>query len=471
MKLIDFSSAKILIIGDIMLDRYYFGNVSRISPEAPVPVVAVEKDIYTLGGAGNVANNISNLNAYCKILSTASEDISGRNLKNLLKNINCDYFFVDNGVPTTTKLRVIGEKQQIVRVDFEEVRQLSPKATDIYKENILKEIEQYNSVVISDYGKGVCTEEMCNFIITQSKKYNIPVIIDPKGSDWTKYYGATIVTPNVKELSEVAGISIKNNDYDIISVGREIREKYNIKYLVVTRSEKGITIISNNEYKHIPTTAMEVFDVSGAGDTVVATMASALGAGYNLEETVELANSAAGVVVGKVGTAPILIDELRFAMNCTTHSKIIPYDKINLVIEKERLKGKKIIFTNGCFDIIHRGHVDYLIKAKALGDTLILGLNSDSSVKRLKGETRPINNEYDRAFILSALEAIDYITIFTDDTPLELIKIIKPDVLVKGGDYKANEVVGREHAKSVEIIKFIDGYSTTNTINKMKGDN
>lgn len=471
MKLIDFSSAKILIIGDIMLDRYYFGNVSRISPEAPVPVVAVEKDIYTLGGAGNVANNISNLNAYCKILSTASEDISGRNLKNLLKNINCDYFFVDNNVPTTTKLRVIGEKQQIVRVDFEEVRQLSPKATDVYKENILKEIEQYNSIVISDYGKGVCTEEMCNFIITQSKKYNIPVIIDPKGSDWTKYYGATIVTPNVKELSEVAGISIKNNDYDIISVGREIREKYNIKYLVVTRSEKGITIISNNEYKHIPTTAMEVFDVSGAGDTVVATMASALGAGYNLEETVELANSAAGVVVGKVGTAPILIDELRFAMNCTIHSKIIPYDKINLVIEKERLKGKKIIFTNGCFDIIHRGHVDYLIKAKALGDTLILGLNSDSSVKRLKGETRPINNEYDRAFILSALEAIDYITIFTDDTPLELIKIIKPDVLVKGGDYKANEVVGREHAKSVEIIKFIDGYSTTNTINKMKGDN
>lgn len=470
MKLIDFSESKVLVIGDIMLDRYYFGSVSRISPEAPVPVVAVEKDIFTLGGAGNVANNILTLQANCKILATASNDSSGNKLKDLLNNIKSDYIFIDNNVPTTTKLRIIGEKQQIVRVDFESVKPLSPKSTDVYKEYIKNEIKNYKSIVISDYGKGVCTEEVCSFIINQSKLNNIPVIIDPKGSDWSKYKGATIVTPNLKELIEVAGKHITNTDYDVISIGREIREKYDIKFLVVTRSEKGITIISCNEYKHIPTTAMEVFDVSGAGDTVVATMAVALGSGYSIEESVELANSAAGVVVGKVGTAPILIDELRFAMNCLKHSKIIPFNKINLLVDKEKLKGKKIIFTNGCFDILHKGHVDYLNKAKGLGDILILGLNSDNSVKRLKGDSRPINNEDDRAFILSSLEAIDYVTIFEDDTPLELIKIVQPDILVKGGDYSAEEVVGREYAKSVEIIKFVDGYSTTNTIKKLKGD-
>ncbi len=471
MKSMDFSKARVFVIGDIMLDRYYYGGVSRISPEAPVPVVAVESDIFTLGGAGNVANNIAGLKAECRIFASAAGDSSGRKLRSLLDGINTQYFFIDTGAPTTTKLRIVGEKQQIVRVDFEEIRPVSPSSADSFKNEISKYADECNCVVISDYGKGICTPEICGFTISEAKKAGKPVIVDPKGGDWSKYRGATVVTPNVKELGEVAGAHIKNNDYDVVFAGRGIREKYSIEYLVVTRSEKGITIISGNGYKHIPTKAREVFDVSGAGDTVVATMAAALGAGFGIEDAVETANAAAGIVVGKIGTAPINADELGFAVNCLVHSKLVSPSKIGMIAENERRKGKKIVFTNGCFDILHRGHVTYLKKAAAMGDLLIVGLNSDASVRRLKGGGRPVNNEADRAEVLSALESVDYVAVFDEDTPLELVKAVKPDILAKGGDYNACDVVGREYAKRVSIIDFVDGYSTTGTINKLNGGN
>lgn len=464
----NYASLNVLIIGDVMLDRYYYGQVSRISPEAPVPVINVRDEKSTLGGAGNVVNNIRGLTANCTLIGSAAKDHDGEILENMFKHIKADYEFIDTSMPTISKLRVIGSKQQICRLDFEDIIELSESVKDKIIDSFNKKINNSQVVVISDYGKGICSNKVCSAIINKSNAENKITIVDPKGSIWDKYSNATIVTPNVKELSEVVGINIPNVDDEVIKYGKIVREKYNLKYLVVTRSEKGITIIGDNDYiKTIPTEAKEVFDVSGAGDTVVACLAVYLGLGMDIEKAVILANHGAGVVVGKLGTAPITLSELEFSAEGIHSSKIIPRNYIHDIVSKEKSHNKSIVFTNGCFDILHIGHVTYLKKAKSLGDILILGLNSDDSVKRLKGETRPINKEMDRAGILEALEFIDYIVIFNEDTPLELIKVVEPDILVKGGDYKAEDVVGKEYAKKVEIIDFVDGYSTTNTINKI----
>ncbi|HIZ89878.1 MAG: D-glycero-beta-D-manno-heptose-7-phosphate kinase [Mucispirillum sp.] len=466
---LDFSQAKVLIAGDMMLDRYYYGTVSRISPEAPVPVVNVKSEIYTLGGAGNVVNNIKGLSAQCTIIGAAKkDDDAGRLLNNLFTNIQAKSFFIDADMPTISKLRVIGSKQQIVRLDFEDIHVFSESVNNQIKSIFDAELVNHNIVVISDYGKGLCSPEICSHIIEQSNKQNKKVIIDPKGSNWDKYNNAYLVTPNVKELSEVCGFEIENKDDEVIKYGSIIREKYNLTYLIVTRSEKGITIIGENHIKTIPTQAMEVFDVSGAGDTVISSIAVFLGLNLNIDDAVYLANAAAGVVVGKLGTAPITLSELHYALSGFRSSKVVAYNHIADIIKREKSFNKTIVFTNGCFDILHRGHVTYLKHAKALGDILVLGLNSDASVKRLKGPSRPVNNEQDRAVVLEALECIDYIVIFEEDTPLNLIKNVMPDILVKGGDYKAEDVVGKEYAGRVEIIDFVEGYSTTSTINKLK---
>lgn len=471
MRELDFSKAEVLVVGDIMLDKYYYGGVSRISPEAPVPVVNIESDSQNLGGAGNVVNNIACLKGGCHILTVCSRDEAGASVASHLDKLGIKHDFIDNGVPTTTKLRIIGGKQQIARLDFEEIKPLSPENIQKLKVLISKGMEKAQTAVISDYGKGVCNHEICKHIIDTATKAGKYVIVDPKGSDWTKYQGASIITPNVKELQEVCGYKISNTDSDIIPAGQDIREQYGLKYLVVTRSEKGITIISEDGYINIPTQARAVFDVSGAGDTVVAVTALCLASSFAVAEAVSLANSAAGVVVGKPGTAPIYLDELRYAIHSVHGSKLIQRNEIGFILQSEAHKGKKTVFTNGCFDILHRGHVSYLKQAKKLGDILVVGLNSDDSVKRLKGSARPINNEKDRAFVLEGLESVDYIIIFDEDTPLELVKTIKPDYLVKGGDYKVCDVVGKEHSGEVVIIDFVDGYSTTGTINKMTEKN
>ncbi len=469
MSLYDFTGAKVLIIGDLMLDRYHFGTVSRISPEAPVPVLNVRKTTQTLGGAGNVANNIAHLEAQAVVIGSCGKDPDADILKNMLNEINVGYELTLTDAPTTTKLRVIGEKQQIVRLDFEEIVPMEGAFAQVSLSNVEKHLKDCGAVVISDYGKGFCTFDMCEEVIRLASKANIPVIVDPKGSDWTKYAGATTVTPNVKELAEAAGRHVPNEDEAVVLAARDIIDRIRLEYLVVTRSERGITVVSRKDYMHFPTEAREVFDVSGAGDTVVASLALCLAKGNSLKEAVTTANRAAGIVVAKIGTAPVLLSELNGVSGLT--SKILSQDILVRRVNSDKALNKKIVFTNGCFDILHRGHVTYLKKAKELGDILVMGLNSDASVKRLKGDSRPVNSEGDRAEVLSALECIDYITIFDEDTPLDLIKTVEPDILVKGGDYNPEEVVGREFAKKTVIIDFVHGYSTTSTINAMKGDN
>ncbi len=460
----DFTGVRVLVVGDVMLDKYYFGSVRRISPEAPVPVVRVKDSKLTLGGAGNVLSNITHLGAKGIMFSSCGQDDNAVTLKKLLDELGADCGFIERDLPTVTKLRVIGEKQQIVRLDFEEIVPVS--LTDEHKRFIDKAASECGTVVLSDYGKGVCTDEMCRFVIEKAAEYGRKVIVDPKGSDWSRYSGADIVTPNVNELAEAAGRNVENVDDEVCAAAREILGKYGIKCLLVTRSHKGMSIVTKESATHIPTEAKEVFDVSGAGDTVVATLAAALANGYELEAAAVTANKAAGIVVSKIGTAPVYINELN--EEGRSHA-VTSLDSMLRIVENLKRAGKTIVFTNGCFDILHKGHVTYLREAKKLGDVLILGLNTDDSVRRLKGEFRPVNSEDDRAEVLCSLESVDYVVKFGEDTPLELIEKIRPDILVKGADYKIEDVIGREYAGKTVLINFVDGYSTTSILEKSKG--
>ena len=459
---------KILIYGDIMLDKYFTGKVSRISPEAPVPVVNVDNEHMTLGGSANVANNIAKLGNTPVLLGFIGKDKNAADLSNLSskEGVQLEALVMDN--PTVTKIRVIGGHQQIARLDFENPLEIDSKLIELLEKKLNNLIQNDVSVfVISDYLKGSCTVETCQMIIDKCSKLNIPVMVDPKGSDWNKYNGAYMVTPNLKELAQVSNAEILNTDEEIKKYALPLLNKFNIKYLLVTRSEKGMILISRDETINFATVAREVFDVSGAGDTVIATVSLGVALGMGIKDAVKMANIAAGIVVSKFGTTPIYKDELLTAMN-EVSSKVINRKNLLRIIEQEKQKSKKIVFTNGCFDILHKGHLSYLRDASKLGDVFVLGLNSDDSVKRLKGDDRPINNQQDRADVLSFLNFVDYITIFDEDTPLELIKAITPDVLVKGGDYKAEDVVGKDFSGNVEIIPFIEGYSTTKIIDKLK---
>lgn len=462
----DFSKSTILIIGDVMLDKYHIGKVHRISPEAPVPVVKVERSHFTLGGAGNVANNITHLQGNAVLIGLVGKDNDRSILCGLLDKINVRSVLFETEQPTLTKVRVIGEHQQIVRLDFEDVIKLDEYYINQIIVGVNKWLDKVSTIVISDYDKGVCNFDICQYVINAANKKNICVIADPKGRDWERYRGAIIIKPNVKELSYAVGEEIKNEDYEIERYGVEVLKKYNIRHLLVTRSEKGMSLISSDGVSHFPTETKEVFDVSGAGDTVVAVLAVAVASGIDLKTSVQLANKAAGIVVSKMGTAPIEYDELISAYH-DDNSKVIDAGRIYRLVNDLRLEKKKIVFTNGCFDILHRGHISYLRAAKKLGDVLIVGLNTDGSIKRLKGDGRPINNQQDRVEMLSALEFVDYVLLFDDDTPAKLIQLIMPDVLVKGGDYMIEGIVGNEFAGEVIVIPFIDEYSTTELINRI----
>jgi D-beta-D-heptose 7-phosphate kinase/D-beta-D-heptose 1-phosphate adenosyltransferase len=460
---------RILIIGDAILDIYHFGRVDRVSPEAPVPVVQVTKSKKKLGGAANVANNIAKLHLSPILLGYCGQDYNSVFLKELLSSNSIPFKLVEITHPTITKVRIIGGIQQIVRVDFEEKINSDSKIEEQLRQYIDSKIDTCDVIILSDYGKGLVTDSLSQYLIEKCNQSNKMIIIDPKGSNWCKYKSATIITPNVKELSDVYGKRLNNEDIEIEIAGKEIIQKFQLQYLLVTRSEKGMTFFEKNKIHHIRTTATEVFDVSGAGDTVVATLASAVASSYSWLDAVKLANKAAGIVVSKIGTEPITYKELASSTyEYKEKSKIISENQIQELIHQLKQSGKKIVFTNGCFDIIHKGHIKYLQQAKSKGDILILGLNSDSSVKRLKGPERPIKNEDERALILSAMEVIDYVVIFDTDTPYEIIKKIKPDVLAKGGDYLVENVVGREFAKETILIPFVEGYSTTSTISKLK---
>lgn len=460
----------ILIVGDVMLDTYHMGDVKRISPEAPVPVVHVKRTYSVLGGAANVARNLLGLECRPVVIGLRGDDHNGLIMEDMFEQLHIRHTVLTSPYPTITKTRVVGNNQQVVRLDFETPVSLLDEDTE---QQLLKAIDralpEAELVVISDYGKGVCNATLCQYIIRQARALGKAVIIDPKGSDWDKYRQATVITPNLKELSVVAGCDVRNENEAVHPVADRILRAYQLDSLLVTRSEKGMSYVSPRTSLDIPTEAREVYDVSGAGDTVVATLAAAMAAGFAVEDALFLANKAAGVVVGKIGTSPILYKELSDQLGATgIDGKIVRRDHLPELVQDLRNKGRRIVFTNGCFDILHRGHVTYLNKARQLGDVLILGLNSDESVHRLKGPTRPVNDEQSRAFVMAALEAVDYVVIFGEDTPHDLIRVVAPDVLVKGGDYKIEDIVGREFARETVIIPFVDGFSTTQTIEKMK---
>jgi D-beta-D-heptose 7-phosphate kinase/D-beta-D-heptose 1-phosphate adenosyltransferase len=466
---LDFTKAKVLVVGDLMLDRYCIGSVNRISPEAPIPVVKVTRNHATLGGAGNVANNLAHLLANVDLVGPLGNDESGRLISRMCRENRIALSSLPVVHPTITKTRVIGERQQIVRIDFEEELRWTGDLTERVRAAVQKKIRAAHVIVISDYGKGFCSPDLCRFIISEARKKGKPVIVDPKGHDWTKYRGASMITPNVKELSDIAGAPLKNDDESIERLGKKVRTAYGIGALLVTRSEKGMTLVAEKSVEHVPTVAREVFDVSGAGDTVVATLAAALAGGYSMHEAIAIANKAAGIVVGKIGTVPIELDELDAAVNRGANPKLVERDDLLRKIRALREQGKKIVFTNGCFDILHRGNVHVLDQARRRGDFLVVALNSDASASRQKGRGAPVNSELDRAHLVGAIDAVDYVTIFGDKTPLDLIKKIRPDVIVKGGNYTRNGVLGREYAGRVVIVPQLEGYSTEEIARKIVG--
>lgn len=476
----DIKKIKIAVIGDVMLDRYYFGEVKRISPEAPVPVNRVKKVKSVLGGAANVAANLAGLECEVYVGGITGDDDNRKKLEAMLdeNKINYEGLYKSKKRATVTKLRIIGETQQMLRLDFEEIGDLDLEEVAFvskWLDELL--IQGIDGIVLSDYAKGVCSDKFCKFVIERANEYDVPVLVDPKGAKWEKYTGADFITPNLKEMGEAANEAIVNEDDMVHKVADIARIKYGIKNVVVTRSEKGMTLVGPNDFiLHSPATAQEVFDVSGAGDTVAATLLLGVAGKMKIEDAVYQANRAAGIVVSKVGTYPIHRQELLkdiLSQEVKNHQQREDSDKcyskaeIVSLVDVWHKAGDKVVFTNGCFDLLHVGHVTYLAKAAALGQHLILGLNSDESVKRLKGETRPLVSEKARAIVLAALRCIDAVVMFDEDTPANLIKAIKPDILVKGGDYKPEDVVGKEDASEVKIIKFEDGYSTTGVVEKI----
>lgn len=463
---------KIAVIGDVMLDRYFYGEVKRISPEAPVPINRIKRTASVLGGAANVAANLAGLECQVFMGGLTGDDDNRRQIEQLLQEAHIDFsgLVKSQKRSTVTKLRIVGATQQMLRLDFEEVGDLEPEESQLLCNWFADLLDKgLDGVILSDYAKGVCSEFFCQEIIKTARAYHIPVLVDPKGSDWYKYRGCSFITPNLKEMCEAAGQTVPNEDADVKRLAAAACSRYNIDNVVVTRSEKGMTLVGKNLVLHKPATAIEVFDVSGAGDTAAATLLAAVVGGMPLDEAVHLANKASGVVVSKVGTYPIHRNELLKEVLTEDRQNVYAYktlsrEEVVSLANIWHLAKEKIVFTNGCFDLLHVGHVTYLEKAARLGKHLIVGLNTDDSVRRLKGLTRPLIREMDRARVLAALGCVDAVVLFDEDTPAELIAAIKPDILVKGGDYKPEEVVGREKAGAVQIIPFEEGYSTTGIV-------
>nr|VFJ63262.1 MAG: D-alpha,beta-D-heptose 7-phosphate 1-kinase /D-beta-D-heptose 1-phosphate adenylyltransferase [Candidatus Kentron sp. DK] len=477
-----FDNARILVVGDVMLDRYWHGDTARISPEAPVPVVRIDHAEDRLGGAANVALNIASLGAGVALMGVVGNDEAAAALKTraVSAGIDCD-FRVSREKPTITKLRVISRHQQLMRLDFEQPfgardaeglldslgRALaSPTAPDI--------------LVLSDYAKGTLRDAPA--IIDRARQACLPVLVDPKGSDFGQYRNATLITPNLHEFEAVAGPC--RNERELVDKGLALIGELALEALLITRGKDGMTLLRPAHPElHLPARAREVFDVTGAGDTVVSVLAVAIGAGETLPNAVAMANIAAGIVVGKLGTATVSLPELRNAMAAavqsatgTEHSArrgAVSEEQLITAVEEARVRGERIIFTNGCFDIIHAGHVGYLDEARHKGDRLIVAINSDASVTRLKGAGRPINPRERRMTVLAGLAAVDWVVSFEEDTPERLIEAIRPDVLVKGGDYRREEVVGWEiveaYGGEVAVLSCLDGCSTTAIVGKMRG--
>ncbi|CAC9439614.1 D-glycero-beta-D-manno-heptose 1-phosphate adenylyltransferase (EC 2.7.7.70) / D-glycero-beta-D-manno-heptose-7-phosphate kinase (EC 2.7.1.167) [uncultured Gammaproteobacteria bacterium] len=463
---------KILVIGDLMIDHYLWGTCDRISPEAPVQVINVQRESSVLGGAGNVINNLYALGAQVSVMSVVGDCEICDELKALLADIevNTNHLITQKNRITSKKSRIIASQQQVVRYDRESTDEISHESQNLLLKSFKNLVASYDAILLSDYGKGVLTFELTQSLITIANKNGKKVLIDPKGLDYSKYKGAYLLTPNKKEASESLATHI-NNDESLAYVIKKLKIDCDLQVSLITLSEQGVAIY-DDELRIHPTKAREVFDVTGAGDTVLASLGFSLACGYEIDDAVQFSNLAAGVVVGKIGSATATLNEIieyESSLNkSSSDTHIKTHDEIIILSAELKSKGKKIIFTNGCFDLLHAGHVRYLETAKSFGDVLILGLNSDQSVTTLKGAGRPINTQSDRAYILAALEAVDYVVIFDEETPYNLIKAIQPHILVKGGDYEGKKVVGQDIADELKLVQFVEGKSTTKTIKKIQ---
>ena len=463
----------IVVIGDLMIDHYIWGSCERISPEAPVQVVNVNRENSVLGGAGNVINNLLSLGADVSIYSVVGDDVNATEMNKMLIKIEPKTLSLvtEEGRRTTKKSRIIASNQQVIRYDDETTLDIAQQSEIVLLDALEKNISLYEMVILSDYGKGLLTPTLTKNIIDLAKKLNKPILVDPKGRDYSKYKGATLLTPNKKEASLAMQIDICD-DASLDKAIQKLKSDIELDYSIITLSEDGMALL-DDEVKTIPTVAREVYDVTGAGDTVIASLGVALASGLNIEEACDFSNKAAAVVVAKVGSATVTLNEIEeyeHSLNQgKSESKIKNFEEIERIAKRLKEQGRNIIFTNGCFDILHRGHATYLQKAKELGDILILGLNSDESIRRLKGVGRPINSLEDRAFLIGALESIDFVVPFSEDTPYKLIELVKPNILVKGADYRGAEVVGSDIADEVVLIDFVAGKSTTSLIEKISG--
>ncbi|WP_077928500.1 bifunctional D-glycero-beta-D-manno-heptose-7-phosphate kinase/D-glycero-beta-D-manno-heptose 1-phosphate adenylyltransferase HldE [Wohlfahrtiimonas populi] len=468
------SKALITVLGDLMLDRYWFGSAKRISPEAPIPVINVQNNEDRLGGAANVALNLRSLEKEVVLAGLIGNDLEGKRFTELCQQNNIQSnVLIQDSFQTITKLRIISRQQHMLRCDFEQ----SHTSIDLdaqYIQQLLELIEKSSIVILSDYQKGFLANPQQ--FITHARAHNIPVVVDPKGNDFTKYRGATLLTPNRSEFEAIVGVT--SSEDDLLIKAEQLRHDLNLDALLITRSEEGMTLIQKNEPPFtIPAKAQDVYDVTGAGDTVIATLVAMMAEGKPLTEATTIANIAASIVVGKLGASQVSIQELNRAISIQerAHHLVLTLDELKDELKNARANNETVVMTNGCFDLLHKGHVTYLNEARKLGDRLIVALNSDASVKRLKGENRPIMDESSRATVLASLSAVDWVIMFDDDTPESVITELLPDILVKGSDYTLEQIAGAQavldNGGAVKLLSFVDGYSTTKAIEKISHNN
>lgn len=483
--MLNFVGCKILVIGDAMLDEYVSTSIGRISPEAPVPVARINQRWSVPGGAANVARNLACLGCTTYLAGLRGRDASGTQLQSLLDNQGIHTLFVcTDDRPTICKTRIVSKGQQLLRLDHEDSTQIMPSTLEALWKKVSSIIATMDAVILSDYRKGVMQrvgeqDSLAIRTIAACRQARVPVLVDPKDTDWSLYAHADCITPNILELAQVTHTDPE--DFPALCAGaRTLMERYHLARILLTRSEKGIALMEwDDQCREIPTQAREVADVSGAGDTVIAVMAACIAKKFTWQDAAKTANCAAGVVVGKAGTSPIELAELREAqMNADItanrqlarlNAKIHNLEQLLLQVDLWRRAGKKIVFTNGCFDLLHMGHIQLIEEAAAQGDKLIVALNSDASIKRLKGPARPIQSEKARCIVMAALEEVSAVIVFEEDTPIRLVEAINPDILVKGGDYSIENIVGAEHVRKnggrIHMANFISGFSTTNIIN------
>jgi D-beta-D-heptose 7-phosphate kinase / D-beta-D-heptose 1-phosphate adenosyltransferase len=467
---------RILCVGDLMLDRFIQGDVSRISPEAPIPVLAVRDETVMVGGAGNVVRNLVAMGVETELVAVVGDDAAGRELRSLLdaEALASTRLIETPGRGTTIKTRFAASGQQLLRADRESTGPLDKVAKQALLDQAMKSLQTCAVMILSDYGKGVLEDAVLAPLLAEAQRLERPVIVDPKGFDYSCYRGATLLTPNRHELAQASG-GPTHDDASVVAAGRRIIERCGVTAVLATRSEQGMTLIDADNARHLSARAKEVFDVSGAGDTVAAAIAAGLAAGASLELAARLANTAAGIVVGKAGTAVAHASEILTALHeeafLSGEEKVTTPRMAASRIAAWRDQNLRVGFTNGCFDLLHPGHIALIKQSRAACDRLVLGLNSDASVARLKGPNRPVQSESSRAAVLAALSTVDLVVVFNEDTPLEMIKHLRPDVLVKGADYTVDTVVGALEVQSwggeVILADLVDGFSTTATINRL----